>query len=162
MAAEGKGAPGATPARRKATGWTMAKQRRFLIELGRTANVAAACRKVKMATSGVYELRSRSPGFRTAWHEALREGYAQLELTMLDQALHGRVKRIIHGGQETGRTHEYPDNITLTLFRRHCAAMDASATADAEDAAVPTDDVRVALLAELETIRAKLDGDADA
>lgn len=59
----------------------------FLAELAETANVAASARKAGMPASSVYALRIKSPEFRLEWSEALAEGYARLEASLLEAAL---------------------------------------------------------------------------
>lgn len=68
-------------------GWTKAARATFLGKLAETANVAASARDAGMPVSSVYALRLRSPGFRLEWAEALAEGYARLEASLLEAAL---------------------------------------------------------------------------
>jgi len=71
----------------KRPGWTKAARSVFLAELAETANVAASARKAGMPVSSVYALRIKSPEFRLDWSEALAEGYARLEASLLEAAL---------------------------------------------------------------------------
>lgn len=71
----------------KRPGWTKAARGVFLAELAETANVAASARKAGMPASSVYALRIKSPEFRLEWSEALAEGYARLEASLLEAAL---------------------------------------------------------------------------
>lgn len=71
----------------KRPGWTKAARTAFLAELAETANVAASARKAGMPVSSVYALRIKSQEFRLEWAEALAEGYARLEASLLQAAL---------------------------------------------------------------------------
>lgn len=71
----------------RARGWTKAARAAFLAKLAETANVAASAREARMPVSSVYALRLKSPEFRFAWGEALAEGYARLEASLLEAAL---------------------------------------------------------------------------
>ena len=68
----------------KARGWTKASRETFLAKLAETSNVAASARAAIMPVSSVYALRRKSPDFRIAWGEALAEGYARLEASLLE------------------------------------------------------------------------------
>ena len=67
--------------------WTKAVRAVFLSKLAETANVAASAREAGMPVSSVYALRLKSPEFRLEWAEALAEGYARLEASLLEAAL---------------------------------------------------------------------------
>lgn len=71
----------------KRSGWTKAVRAAFLAKLAETANVAASAREAGMPVSSVYALRLKSPEFRCEWGEALAEGYARLEASLLEAAL---------------------------------------------------------------------------
>lgn len=71
----------------KGRGWTKAARGAFLAKLAETANVAASAREAGMPVSSVYALRLKSPEFRFEWGEALAEGYARLEASLLEAAL---------------------------------------------------------------------------
>ena len=78
----------------KRPGWTKAARSVFLAELAETANVAASARKAGMPVSSVYALRIKSPEFRFEWAEALAEGYARLEASLLEAAL-GKARGVV-------------------------------------------------------------------
>ncbi len=68
-------------------GWTVARREAFLARLAETASITSAARAAKMSVRTAYMLRSREPGFRAAWGDALCDGYATLEARMLERAL---------------------------------------------------------------------------
>ena len=75
--------------------WTAARQRAFVEALGESCNVKLAARKAGVSTSQAYVRRARDAGFRAGWDRALATGYAQLEMVMLERALHGVEKTVI-------------------------------------------------------------------
>lgn len=119
----------------KRESWTAEKKRTFLATLAATCNVSAAVRSIDMSESAVYRLRQRSPEFRAEWQSALREGYAKLEMAMLERAIHGTQKPVYHLGKEIGQVTEYPDRVALTLLTAHREAVtgEVPATQKASD-----------------------------
>ena len=103
----------------KRESWTAEMKRTFLASLAATANVQASIRTIGMSESAVYRLRQRSPEFQAQWLAALREGYARLELMVLERAMNGTQKPIIHAGQIVGQVTEYSDRLALTLLTAH-------------------------------------------
>ena len=67
--------------------WTKGCRESFLTRLAETSNVAASARAAKMPVGSVYALRRKSPEFCAAWAQALAEGYARLEASLLEAAL---------------------------------------------------------------------------
>lgn len=103
----------------RAGGWTVAKQKVFLSHLAATCNVTRSARAVGMHESGVYQLRARSAEFRAQWAAALDEGYAKLELMMLQRAMNGTVKKVTRAGGVIDRFREYSDATALQLLKAH-------------------------------------------
>lgn len=114
---------GSRPRLRKpvATSWTKAKERRFLQALGESCNVKLASKRAKVSPSTVYVRRAKDARFRDAWDQAVAIGYAQLELMMLERALHGIEKVIVppRGNGEPLVMREYSDRVGLALLRMH-------------------------------------------
>lgn len=135
-------------------GWTAAKRKAFTAELAATCNVAASLRVVGMSTSSLYRLRQRSAEFRAQWAEALREGYAKLELTLLDRAMNGTVKTVIRADGSVDKTIEYPNAIALALLRMH---KDSVAEAAAEHDSVEIEDVRKRIARKLAMVRKRIE-----
>ena len=75
--------------------WTASKERLFLSTLASTCNVKLSARYAGVTTASVYERRSKNASFRASWDAALAAGYAQLELMMLQRALHGVEKTVV-------------------------------------------------------------------
>lgn len=99
--------------------WTPAKQKAFLEALGESCNVKLAARKAGVSTSRAYVRRAKDASFRAGWDQALATGYAQLEMMMLERALHGVEKTVI--GRDGTQTvmREYSDRVGLALLRMH-------------------------------------------
>jgi len=100
-------------------GWTEAKKTAFFVELAATCNVSAALAKVGMGAPQVYNLRQSDAAFRARWNAALSEGYARLELMLLERAMIGTVRTVRKADGRTETMTEYPNAIALQLLRMH-------------------------------------------
>ena len=149
----GKRVPAAKRKAKRAT-WTTEKKTAFLARLATTANVSASARSVRMSESSVYRLRQRSPQFRAEWQTALREGYARLELMMLERAMNGTQKPVFHAGQQVGFITEYSDRQALTLLSVHRDAVlgDGAARPQPSD----PEELRQRILAKLDEMGGRL------
>ncbi len=150
---------GRAPARKrkpkiKRESWTVQKKETFLATLAATCNVSASVRSITMSESSVYRLRRTSPEFRAEWKAALREGYARLELAMLERAINGTEKPVFHLGKEVGRVREYPDRTAMTLLSAHRGSVMGEED-DAPRASRP-EEVRERILAKLAEMNARL------
>ena len=138
--------------------WTAAKERRFLEALATCCNVKLAAKTAKVSTSAVYVRRSRNASFRTAWDGALATGYAQLELMMLERALHGVEKVIVARDGTRTVMREYSDRVALALLRMH---RDTAKLADEPTDDVEYEEARERIVARIERLR-ELDEEAPA
>lgn len=136
--------------------WTAAKERKFLEALATSCNVKLAARAAKVSTSAAYVRRTRNATFRSAWESALATGYAQLELMMLERALHGVEKVVIARDGTRTAMREYSDRVALALLRMH---RDAAKLADEPVEDSECDEARERILARLQRLR-ELDEDA--
>lgn len=105
--------------RRSHRSWTPAKERRFLEALATCCNVKLAAKTAKVGTSAAYVRRQKNAAFRAAWETALATGYAQLELMMLERALHGVEKVVVARDGTRTVMREYSDRVALALLRMH-------------------------------------------
>jgi hypothetical protein len=142
-------------AKPKRENWTAEMKRTFLANLAATANVQASIRAIGMSESAVYRLRQRSPEFRADWMAALREGYARLELMVLERAMNGTQKPIMHAGQIIGQVTEYSDRLALTLLTAHREAVMGEGAAKKVSASEP-EEVRRRILDKLAEMNARL------
>jgi hypothetical protein len=99
--------------------WTPAKQRAFLEALAASCNVKLAARKAGVSTSRAYVRRANDASFRAGWDRALATGFAQLEMMLLERALHGVEKKVIARDGTTTIMREYSDRTALALLRMH-------------------------------------------
>lgn len=74
-------------ARARLKQWTPRVERRFLTALLATCNVTAACAEVGMTPAGAYAHRKRWPRFAELWDEAIAEGFARIEIALLENGL---------------------------------------------------------------------------
>ena len=130
--------------------WTAAKERRFLEALAMCCNVKLAAKTAKVSTSAAYVRRQKKGVFRRAWETALATGYAQLELMMLERALHGVEKVVV--GRDGTRTvmREYGDRVALALVRMH---RDTTKAADETIDDLEFEDARDRIIARVQRFR---------
>lgn len=81
-----RGGPGRRTSIRRARvdGWSPAVETRFLRVLAGTCNVLAACREIRMTQASAYGHRKQWPAFAKLWDAAIEEGYARLEIALLE------------------------------------------------------------------------------
>jgi len=65
----------------------------FFSELADTCNVVRSAKAAGFSVNWAYRKRKMDAGFRAGWARAVAEGYAKLELVLLDRAMNGTVKR---------------------------------------------------------------------
>lgn len=99
--------------------WTKAKEKAFLAALAESCNVKLAAKKAGVSTSMAYVRRGKDATFRAGWDRALATGYSQLEMLLLERALHGVEKRVIARDGTTTVMREYSDRVALALLRMH-------------------------------------------
>jgi hypothetical protein len=99
--------------------WTVAKQRAFLEALAESCNVKLAAKRAGVSTSMAYVRRGKDASFRAGWDRALATGYAQLEMMLLERALHGVEKIVIARDGTKTVMREYSDRVALALLRMH-------------------------------------------
>jgi hypothetical protein len=137
------------------------KQQRFFEHLAETANVSAAARAAGVALSTVHRWRHRDADFRRGWEQALTQGYADLEMHLLRQAIYGTTSETVTETTEDGRKIQrtVADNSGLAtkLLDAHKAAVAAAGVSAGDAEAVPdtlTDEIiarmRADVLARLE------------
>jgi hypothetical protein len=147
------------PSRRD--GWTAARRETFLAVLAETCNVTIACESVGMSDVGAYKLRRRDAAFRKAWRSALTEGYARLEIKLLERALIGEAKlREAIDATDAARAIDllgrYSPRTAELLYRTHRTEALAADSAE-PDADEPEDAKLIAsIMAKLTVARATL------
>jgi hypothetical protein len=110
---------------------TKAQRTLFLETLAETCNVLLSAKEAGLRPQRVYDLKARDASFRAGWDQALATGYAQLEMMMLERALHGVEKIVRLPGGKSKKMREYSDRVGLALLRMH---REGASIADAEEA----------------------------
>ena len=90
----------------------------FFATLADTCNVVRSAKAAKFSANWAYRKRKADAGFRAGWARAVAEGYAKLELVLLDRAMNGTIKRVPSGSGEK-RIREYPNQLAMALLKRH-------------------------------------------
>ncbi len=127
----------------------------FLATLADTCNICRSARAAGFSQSWAYRLRKRDAAFRASWAEAVREGYAKLELVLLERAMKGTPRPIMRRDGSERIIREYSTQLAVALLRRHGEmAAEASYQHDADDMR----EVRERIIEKLERLR-QLDAD---
>ncbi|MBA2932973.1 hypothetical protein HZF05_02575 [Sphingomonas sp. CGMCC 1.13654] len=113
--------------------WTKTRERTFLEHLALSSNVAASERVALVPPGAAYKHRIRSADFRRNWEVALTEGYARLELAMLERAINGVTVEVTRSGVTTKKI-EYSEGMAMTLLKAHRSSVTAIAAGQAADA----------------------------
>ena len=122
----------------------------FLVTLGDTCNVARSARVAGFSPSWAYRLRKRDAGFRAGWAEAVREGYAKLELVLLERAMKGTPRPVQRRDGSERIIREYSTQLAVALLKKHA---DAAAEASYEHGEDELKEVRDRILQKLEQVR---------
>ena len=117
----------------------------FFSALADTCNVVRSAKAAGFTANWAYRKRKTDAGFRAGWARAIAEGYAKLELVLLDQAMNGTVKRVPSGGSEK-RIREYPNQLAMALLKRHSETASSIDNMLSDEEA---DEVRERILAKL-------------
>ena len=126
----------------------------FFETLAGTANVTMAAKAAKISTQTAYRVRAKNAEFRARWATALAEGYAKLELMLLERAMNGTVKTVDKGNGAVDRTHEFPNAIALSLLRLHRESVGA---AENDVPGEPIEEIRERVLGKLLKLQKRID-----
>lgn len=86
----------------------------FLAALAHSSNVSAAAKAAGTTISTVYHARRAEPEFHRKWHEALAEGYDNLEMDLLHRLRIGQLE----GGKVQARR-KFDNAIAFRLLTAH-------------------------------------------
>jgi hypothetical protein len=102
------------------------RQHQFLDMLAATGSVPMAAAAIKMTRSPLYALRLRDPAFAKAWDDAFQIGYAMVEESVVEEAIHGIRPR------RKGERQPASERIVTTVFNagQKRAGLARGATAD--------------------------------
>ena len=141
-----------SPKRRKASSQAISDEQIevFFATMAETCNVVQAAKAAKLSKTWAYRRRKSDAGFRNAWAEAVREGYARLELVLLERAIKGTPK-LVKTAKGTDRVmRDYSNTLAIALLKQHAATADSANYDPAEDDLV---EIRTRILERLEKVR---------
>ena len=139
----------------RAREWTPAKQQKFIDALTESCNVTLAAKKARVSLTTVYRRRQADATFRAEWGRAVSVGYSQLEMMLLERALHGVEKPVSAKAGETGVVRHYDDRTALALLKLHRDG--AAAAEEAVDSAEHEEAVE-RIIARLARLKERLEG----
>jgi hypothetical protein len=143
---------GTSPKRRRASPQTIGDKQieTFLVTLTETCNVVRAAKAAGFGREWAYRKRKRDAAFRNDWAEAVREGYARLELVLLERAIKGTPK-LVKTARGTDRVmREYSTPLAIALLKRHAETADSASYEPAQEELA---EIRERLLERLERVR---------
>lgn len=105
----------------------------FLATLTETCNVVRSAKAAGFTANWAYRKRKSDAGFRNAWAEAVREGYARLELVLLERAIKGTPKLVRTASGSDRVMREYSNTLAIALLKRHAETADSASYQPAEE-----------------------------
>jgi hypothetical protein len=128
----------------------------FFVTLADTCNVVRSAKAAGFSANWAYRKRKTDAGFRNAWAGAVREGYAKLELVLLERAIKGTPK-LVKTARGTDRVmRDYSNTLAIAMMKRHGELADS---ASYEPAQQELTEIRERILNRLERLRER-DGGA--
>lgn len=112
-----------------------AKRAAFLEHLAISSSVKESMAVAGIASSTLYKWKRNDPDFEVAWMKALAEGYALLEMEMLERARAGVERKIFYHGEHRETVRDYDHKTALALLRMHKKSVALVRAAQAELAA---------------------------
>jgi hypothetical protein len=106
------------PGRARHDGWTVDRQKWFILRLALGGCVSAAARGVGMTRKSAYRLLERpgSESFAAAWERALGWGQDRTLDRSLERALVGEVVPIVRDGRVVGERHRHDNRLTMAVL----------------------------------------------
>lgn len=129
----------------------------FFATLAETCNVVRSAKAAGFTANWAYRKRKTDAGFRNAWAEAVREGYAKLELVLLERAIKGTPKPVFRRDGSERIVREYSNTLAVALLKRHAETADS---ASYEPAREELEEIRERILERLERLRTRDGGEA--
>ncbi|MEA3052087.1 MAG: hypothetical protein QOG72_990 [Sphingomonadales bacterium] len=106
------------PVRARHDGWTVERQKWFILRLALGGCVSVAARGVGMTRKSAYRLRER-PGaksFATAWDKAQGWGQDRTVDVGLERSLCGERVPIVRSGRVVGEVHRYDNRLSMAVL----------------------------------------------
>ncbi|MDP9422881.1 MAG: hypothetical protein M3Q19_08625 [Pseudomonadota bacterium] len=105
----------------------------FFLTLAATCNVVRSAKAAGFSANWAYRKRKFDAGFRNGWVAAVREGYAKLELVLLERAMKGTPKLVRTSRGSDRIMRDYSTPLAVALLRRHAETADSAADEPSED-----------------------------
>jgi hypothetical protein len=107
------------PVRARHDGWTVERQKWFILRLALGGCVSVAAKGVGMTRKSAYRLRDRAgaESFAAAWDRALGWGQDRTLDTGLERALLGERVPIVRDGRCVGERFRYDNRLTFAVLR---------------------------------------------
>lgn len=122
----------------------------FFATLTDSCNVKRSAKAAGFAANWAYRRRKFDAAFRNGWAQAVREGYAKLELILLERVMKGTPKLVRTSGGSDRIMREYSTALSVALLKRHADTADAAQYEPSEDELT---EVRERILEKLEGLR---------
>jgi hypothetical protein len=135
--------------------WTAKKEEQFIDTLTESCNVTLAAARARVSVSAAYRRRASDATFRRAWARAVSVGYAQLEMMLLERALHGVEKPVSAKAGESAVLRQYDDRTALALLRHH---REGAAAAEQEVNSAEHEEAVERIIARLARLKERLEG----
>jgi len=136
-----------------------AKRAAFLEHLAISSSVKESMAVADIASSTLYKWKRSDLDFEVAWMKALAEGYALLEMEMLERARAGVERKIFYHGEHRETVRDYDHKTALVLLRMHKESVTLVRAAQAElaaESAAEPEPVRDTLDEKLKKINVRL------
>lgn len=128
----------------------------FFATLADTCNVVRSARAAGFTPNWAYRKRKTDAAFRNGWAQAVREGYARLELVLLERAMKGTPKPVMRRDGSERIMREYSTPLAVALLKRHADIADSAAYEDDEQGIA---EVRERILDKLQRLRERETGE---
>lgn len=107
--------------RRRRTGWTPARQRRFVTELVTSGNVSDICARIGLSRASAYKFRAQphNAAFAHAWDAALDKYMADAVDEALDRVAEGEKRPVRYKGEIVGERTVVSNRLLAALLLYH-------------------------------------------
>ncbi len=107
--------------RRRRTGWTPARQRRFITELVTSGNVSDVCARIGLSRASAYKFRDQphNAAFARAWDAALDKYMADLVDEAHDRVAEGEKRPVKYKGKIVGERTVMSNGLLTALLLYH-------------------------------------------
>ena len=130
----------------------------FFDALADTCNVTRSAKAAGFRPISAYRKRRTDAAFRSRWAQSVREGYAKLELVLLERAMAGTEKTVRVRGGDDSVIREYSNALAIALLRRHAETVDG--LDGVEMPGSEADEMRVKIIAQLDLLRERAESGA--